>query len=73
MEKKIHLVFSLVMSVFMVAIMSFVVTLINIGWVDTLISQWLESFFYAWLVAFPIIYVFSPIFRKLVTKQLTKG
>ena len=73
MEKKIHLVFSLVMSVFMVAIMSFVVTLINIGWADTLISQWLERFFYAWLVAFPIIYVFSPIFKKLVTKQLTKG
>ncbi len=31
MEKKAHLIFSIVMSLFMISIMSFVVTYLNIG------------------------------------------
>jgi len=70
MDKKIHLIFSLVMSTFMILIMSFVVTIVNVGWGDQTISKWLNSFFYAWMVGFPLMYFFAPIFRKTITKKV---
>ena len=72
MEKKIHLIFSLVMSAFMILIMSFVVTYANIGWSDETVSKWLSSFVYAWVVGFPLLYIFAPIFKKAITKTLSK-
>ena len=72
MEKKIHLIFSLVMSAFMILIMSFVVTYLNIGWGDQTISKWLSSFVYAWIVGFPLLYLFAPVFKKAITKRLAK-
>jgi len=71
MDKKIHFVFSLVMSTFMILIMSFVVTMVNVGWSDQTISKWLNSFFYAWIVGFPLMYFFAPIIRKIITKKIT--
>ena len=71
MEKKIHLLFSLVMSTFMILIMSFVVTYANIGWGDETVGKWLSSFVYAWIVGFPLLYVFAPIFKKTITKALS--
>jgi len=71
MDKKIHLLFSLVMSTFMILIMSFVVTIVNIGWGDQTVSKWLNSFFYAWIVGFPLMYVFAPIFKKIISKKIT--
>jgi len=70
MEKKVHLIFSIVMSLFMISIMSFVVTFLNIGWCDQTISKWLSSFTVAWMVGFPLLYIFGPVFRKLITKLL---
>ncbi|WP_428087565.1 DUF2798 domain-containing protein [Candidatus Thioglobus sp.] len=72
MEKKVHLMFSLVMSAFMVLIMSFVVTYLNIGWTDQTIDKWLHSFVIAWVVGFPLLYVFAPIFKKSITQLLNK-
>ncbi|KAA0448957.1 MAG: DUF2798 domain-containing protein [Candidatus Thioglobus sp.] len=72
MEKKIHLIFSIVMSLFMVGIMSFVVTYLNIGWNEQTIDKWLSGFFVAWLVGFPLLYIFAPIFKKSITKYLSK-
>ncbi|KAA0445920.1 MAG: DUF2798 domain-containing protein [Candidatus Thioglobus sp.] len=72
MEKKIHLIFSIVMSLFMVGIMSFVVTYLNIGWNEQTIDKWLSGFFVAWLVGFPLLYIFAPIFKKTITKYLSK-
>jgi len=70
MDKKIHLIFSLIMSTFMILIMSFVVTMVNVGWSDQTISKWLNSFFYAWIVGFPLMYFFAPIFRKIIIKKV---
>jgi len=70
MDKRIHLIFSLVMSTFMILIMSFVVTIANVGWGDQTIFKWLNSFFYAWIVGFPLMYIFAPIFRKIITKKI---
>ena len=54
----------------MILIMSFVVTMVNVGWGDQTISKWLNSFFYAWIVGFPLMYFFAPIFRKIITKKV---
>ena len=72
MEKKVHLIFSVVMSFFMVMVMSFVVTYKNVGWTDQTIDLWLSSFLYAWVVAFPLIFIFAPIFKKAIVKSLSK-
>ncbi len=72
MEKRIHLRFSIVMSLFMIGIMSFVVTYMNIGWNDQTIEKWLSSFGIAWLVGFPLLYIFGPIFKQAIVKNLSK-
>ena len=73
MEKKVHLIFSIVMSLFMISIMSFVVTYLNLGgWTDQIIEKWLSSFVIAWIVGFPLLYVFGPIFKKAIMKSLGK-
>ncbi|SFV81247.1 hypothetical protein MNB_SUP05-13-692 [hydrothermal vent metagenome] len=73
MEKKVHLIFSIVMSLFMISIMSFVVTYLNLGgWTDQIIEKWLSSFVIAWIVGFPLLYVFGPIFKKVIMKSLSK-
>ncbi|MDC0407065.1 DUF2798 domain-containing protein [Candidatus Thioglobus sp.] len=72
MEKKVHLIFSVAMSFFMVMVMSFVVTYKNVGWTDQTIDLWLSSFLYAWIVAFPLIFIFAPIFKKAIVKFLSK-
>ncbi|MBT4315682.1 MAG: DUF2798 domain-containing protein [Candidatus Thioglobus sp.] len=72
MEKKVHLIFSVVMSAFMIFIMSFVVTYMNIGWTEQTVDKWLTSFVYAWAVVFPLLFVFAPIFKKTIIKSLGK-
>jgi len=72
MEKKVHLIFSIVMSLFMISIMSFVATYLNIGWTDQTIDKWLSSFAVAWIVGFPLLYVFGPVFNKVIMKSLSK-
>ncbi|HAP45494.1 MAG: DUF2798 domain-containing protein [Candidatus Ruthia sp.] len=73
MEKKVHLIFSIVMSLFMISIMSLVVTYLNLGgWTDQIIEKWLSSFVIAWIVGFPLLYVFGPIFKKAIMKSLSK-
>ncbi|MBT4747169.1 MAG: DUF2798 domain-containing protein [Candidatus Thioglobus sp.] len=72
MEKKVHLIFSIIMSAFMILIMSFVVTYMNIGWTDQTIDKWLSSFVYAWIVGFPLLFIFAPIFKKAIVKSLSK-
>ena len=73
MEKKVHLIFSIVMSLFMISIMSFVVTYLNLGgWTEDIIEKWLSSFIIAWIVGFPLLYVFGPIFKKAIMKSLSK-
>ncbi len=72
MEKKVHLIFSIVMSLFMTSIMSFVVTYLNIGWSAQTIEKWLSSFVIAWIVGFPLLYFFAPIFKRGIIKSLNK-
>jgi hypothetical protein len=51
--------------------MSFVVTYLNIGWTDQTIEKWLSGFLVAWMVGFPLLFIFAPIFKKAIMKRLT--
>jgi len=69
--KKYEMVlFAFLMSFFMAGFMSFIVTLINIGFVDGLLWKWLEAYWKAFLVAFPTIMVVVPQVRKIVLKLI---
>jgi hypothetical protein len=36
------------------------------------IEKWLSSFGIAWLVGFPLLYIFGPIFKQAIVKNLSK-
>lgn len=65
-EMLAHCLYCLIMSVTMTGCVSVTVTLINIGFTDTLIREWL----YAWSIAFPVGFILllllSPLFRRIV-------
>ncbi len=66
-DKKYEFVlFAFVMAAFMAGFMSFIVTLINIGFVDGIFWFWIEAYWKAFLVAFPTIFVVVPQVRKVV-------
>jgi len=63
-------VFSFFMALLMSCIMSFVISVFNVGMVSNIIAIWLKAWSFAFLVAFPTIIVVSPIVHKLVTLVL---
>lgn len=65
-KKYEFVLFAFVMAAFMAGFMSFIVTLINIGFVDGIIWFWLEAYWKAFLVAFPTIFVVVPQVKKVV-------
>jgi hypothetical protein len=69
-QKKFHLVFSVLMAGIMVFIMTFVVTLANVGWVERFYSLWMHAFGIAYLVAVPLIFFLAPLARKLTGRLL---
>lgn len=70
--KYTRVVFAFLMSLFMSCLMSGVITFINLGIVDNFILIWLEAYWKAFLIAFPIIFVVAPFVQKL-TKKLTNS
>ncbi len=52
--------------------MSFIITFLNIGFVDNFIFLWLGAYWKAFLVAFPIILIITPKIRKLVNHFIIK-
>ncbi len=63
-------VFSFFMALLMSCIMSFVISVFNVGMVSNIIVIWLKAWSFAFIVAFPTIIVVSPIVHKLVTLVL---
>ncbi len=64
-KTRFHLVFSLAMGAMMVPLMTFVVTLVNVGWVPDFLGRWLRAFLVAYAVGVPVIYFLAPFVRKL--------
>ena len=64
------ILFAFLMSLFMAGFMSFIVTLINMGFVDGILYFWLEAYWKAFLVAFPTIVIVVPQVRKITSKLI---
>ncbi|MCF8210256.1 MAG: DUF2798 domain-containing protein [Rhodoferax sp.] len=69
-QKKFHLVFSCVMGAMMILVMTFVITMVNVGWGEHFIQTWLKAFVIAYVVGVPVIFFLAPIARKLTAKLL---
>jgi hypothetical protein len=69
-QKKFHLVFSIIMGAMMVFFMTFVITLVNLGWVEHFVAAWARSFLIAYLVAVPVIFFIAPVARRLTGQLL---
>jgi TctA family transporter len=70
-SRKHHkIVFSFFMSLLMSGIMSFVISVFNIGIVANIITIWLQAWSFAFIVAFPTILIVSPVVHKLFSLVL---
>lgn len=58
-------IFAFIMSGFMAFLMSGILTLINLGWFSGFITAWLHAYVYAHACAFPLVFVFAPLSRRL--------
>ena len=72
-QKYTPYVFSFFMALLMSCIMSFVICVYNFGLVDNIISIWLQAWWFAFMVAFPIVIVVSPLVGKLVVLVVNTG
>lgn len=68
-----RLVFTFLMSVYMVFIMTFVITLVNTGFVDGFALRWLKAFVVAWPIAFVLILMGAPQLQKLAGKLIKQA
>ncbi|WP_390446020.1 DUF2798 domain-containing protein [Pseudoalteromonas sp. MTN2-4] len=58
------------MALLMSCIMSFVITLFNVGFIENVLFVWLKAWAFAFVVAFPTINLVAPIVNKLVSLVL---
>lgn len=63
--KHFHLVFTVVMGTLMVSIMTFVITLVNIGLRPDFLARWGQAFSVAYPIALTVIYFLAPVARRL--------
>jgi hypothetical protein len=71
-NKYLNQVQAFLLSGFMSFIMSGVITLINLGIVESFISIWLHAWIVAYAIAFPTILLVFPFARKLAMKIASK-
>jgi hypothetical protein len=69
-QKKFHLVFSLIMGLLMISLMTFVITAVNIGFPPDFLTRWGEAFAIAYAVGVPVIFFVAPLARNLTGKLL---
>lgn len=56
------------MGAIMVFLMTFVITLVNIGLPADFLTHWLKAFLTAFPIAATIIYFFAPVVRKMTAR-----
>lgn len=69
-QKKFHLVFSLLMGAMMISLMTFVITVVNIGFTPDFLGRWGKAFLVAYVVGVPVIFFLAPVARKLTGRLL---
>ena len=63
-----RLLFSLLMSLYMVTGMTFVVTWVNTGLSEGFIMRWLGAGVIAWPIAFALVLIGAPVIQRIVAK-----
>ncbi len=66
------LLFSFLMSLFMSGFMSFIITLINLGFTDNFVFFWLSAYWKSFIVAFPTILIIVPHIRKITNMLICR-
>lgn len=61
-----HVVFAFFMALLMSCIMSFVISIFNVGLVSNILFIWLKAWGFAFAIAFPTVVLVVPAVRKLV-------
>lgn len=61
-----HPLFAFFMALMMSCIMSLVITLFNVGWVEGILHLWLKAWAFGFMVALPAVMIVAPIARKIV-------
>lgn len=69
-QKKFHLVFSFVMGAMMISVMTFVISLVNVGLGPSFLQVWAKAFVVAYCVGVPVIFFVAPVARRLTGKLL---
>jgi len=54
----------------MISIMTFVITLINVGWGPQFIFTWIKAFAIAYIIGVPVIFLLAPVARKITARLL---
>ena len=67
-KRRFHLVFSLLMGAMMIFVMTFVITMVNVGPVPDFVARWARAFLIAYVVGVPVIYFLAPTARKLTAR-----
>jgi Protein of unknown function (DUF2798) len=67
-RQSFQFVFSLLMGAMMVFLMTFVITLVNVGWTPDFMRRWWQAFLVAYVVAVPAIYFVAPLARRLTAR-----
>ena len=66
------LVFSILMSIYMVTAMTFVITWANTGMSDGFLLRWFRAFCIAWPIAFSLMLMGAPRIQKFVAGRIKK-
>ncbi len=72
--KALHILVPFFLSCSMSCIVSFVSTMMSIGWEQFVATEWLSAWIFSWLIAFPSVLILLPIMRRfalLFVKQPT--
>ncbi|WP_104202310.1 DUF2798 domain-containing protein [Billgrantia saliphila] len=66
------LTFAVLMSIYMVTLMTFVITWVNTGLGEGFLARWWRAFYIAWPIAFALILIGAPRLQRLVGR-LVRG
>lgn len=66
------LTFAVLMSIYMVTLMTFVITWANTGLDGNFLSRWWRAFYIAWPIAFALILLGAPRLQRLVGRLVNK-
>jgi len=67
------IVFAFFMALLMSCLMSFVISVANLGFVNNILFIWLRAWAFAFTIAFPAIILVAPVVRRLVDIVLEAG